>query len=86
MTTAMLRVSPHTRERVMQVAADDYAHATADETVNRLLDEHWQAKCVEAVTAYRGADPQGWAQYLGEAEEWDEAGAPVADSWDGPGA
>jgi hypothetical protein len=84
MATAMIRVSDRTRERVMRVAADDYGNATADETVNRLLDEHWQATCVAAVTAYREADPAGWAEYLGEAEEWGQADAAVADAWDGP--
>lgn len=82
MTTAMLRVSTHTRERVMRVAEHDYGNATADETINRLLDEHWQASCVAAVNAYRADDPQAWADYLGEARDWDEINAPATDAWD----
>ena len=81
MTTAMIRVNQATRDRVMQVADEDFGHVTADEAVNRLLDEHWQAKCVAAVAAYRENDPDGWADYLGQAAGWDEANALVADEW-----
>ena len=47
--TTMLRVSERTRDRVMQVAAVDFGGATAEETLNRLLDEHWEAQAVAAM-------------------------------------
>ncbi len=31
---------------------------------------------------FRATDPDGWAKYLSEADEWDEAAAPVSDTWD----
>jgi hypothetical protein len=79
--TAMLRVSQRTRDRVMQVAADDFGGATAEETLNRLLDEHWEAQAVAAMDHFRANDPEGWSDYLAEADRWDKAQTPVVDTW-----
>lgn len=78
----MIRVSTETRDRIMRVAAEDYDGASADETLGRLLDEHWQAKCIAAVACYRNEDPDGWADYLHQADRWDAASGPVAEPWE----
>ncbi|AEH10390.1 MULTISPECIES: hypothetical protein [Protofrankia] len=79
----MMRVSPETRERVLRVAAEDFGGASADETVRRLLDEHWQRKAVAAMDRFRAQDPGGWAEYLAEGRAWSAVDAPVADeAWD----
>jgi hypothetical protein len=78
----MLRVSERTRERVMRVASEDFHGATVEETLLRLLDEHWEAQAVAAMDRFRVTDPDGWAEYLAEADEWDEAAVPVTDAWD----
>lgn len=83
--TAMLRVTQRTRDRVMQVAADDFDGATAEETLNRLLDEHWEARAIAAMDRFRASDPEGWSAYLAEADQWDRAQAHVADTWDEQG-
>lgn len=80
--TTMMRVSPETRERVLQVAQEDYDGASADETVRRLLDEHWQAKAVAVMDRFRTEDPDGWTAYLADADKWQAADAPVTDPWD----
>lgn len=80
---SMLRVSDETRERVLRIGREEFGGASADETVRRLIEEHWQAKAVAAVHHYRETDPQGWAQYLAEAEELAGADAPIADEWAG---
>jgi hypothetical protein len=80
--TKMIRVSEETRERVMQLAAEDYGGVSADEALGRLLDEHWQAKCVAAVAQYRADHPDEWAEYLRDAEGWDAVSAPVSEPWD----
>ncbi|MEH1012537.1 hypothetical protein V6U90_05360 [Micromonospora sp. CPCC 206060] len=80
--TTMMRVSPETRERVLQVAQEDFGGASADETVRRLLDEHWQAKAVAAMDHFRAEDPNGWAEYLAEADDWQTSEAPATDPWD----
>jgi hypothetical protein len=83
--TAMLRVTERTRDRVMQVAANDFCGATAEETLNRLLDEHWEAPAIAAMDAFRANDPEGWSEYLAEADQWDTAQTSVVDMWDGQG-
>lgn len=69
----------------MRVAADDFGGATAEETLNRLLDEHWEAQAVAAMDRFRTGDPQGWSEYLTDADRWDTAQTSVADTWDGHG-
>lgn len=79
----MLRVSDETRDRVQQVAREDYGGATAEETVQRLLDEHWMQQAIADVENYRQANPDGWAEYLAEAAEWEQNEAPITDGWTG---
>ncbi len=81
----MMRVSPETRERVLRVAVEDFGGVSADETVRRLLDEHWQRKAVAAMDRFRAQDPDGWAEYLAEEEEWSAVDASVAEVWDETG-
>ena len=80
--TTMMRVTPQTRERVLRTAAEDYGGASADETIRRLLDEHWQAKAIAAMDRFRADNPQGWTEYLAEAYEWQAHDAPVTEPWD----
>lgn len=77
----MLRVSEETRERVLRIGREEFGGVSADETVRRLVDEHWQREAIAAVRHYRETDPQGWAQYLNDAEELAEAEAPITDAW-----
>lgn len=77
----MLRVSDETRKRVQRLAREEYGGASADETICRLLDEHWEAAALAAVVRYRADDPQGWADYVAEAEGRVVADAPIADEW-----
>lgn len=75
----VLRVSDETRENILRIGREDFGGASADETIRRLIDEHWKARAVAAMEHYRRHDPQGWADYLAEAEEFGRAGAPIAD-------
>lgn len=76
-----MRVADETRERVQRLAQDEFGGASADETIRRLLDEHWEAAALAAVERYQTDDPQGWADYLAEAEDLTAADAPVTDEW-----
>lgn len=78
----MLRVSDETRERVLRLARDEFGGASADETIRRLIDEHWRAAAVSAVDQYRAGDPQGWAAYVADADQLAGADAPITDVWD----
>jgi len=80
----MLRVSDETRERVLQIGREEFGGASADETVRRLVDEHWQVAAVAAVHRYSESDPQGWADYLAGADKLAEADAPISDEWSKP--
>jgi hypothetical protein len=77
----MLRVSQRTRDRVMRVAVEDFHGATAEEVLNQLLDEHWEAKAIAAMDHFRATDPEGWSEYLADADEWDRTAVPLADTW-----
>lgn len=77
----MLRVSDDTRERVLRIGREEFDGASADETIRRLIDEHWRAAAVAAVHRYRESDPQGWSEYLAEADELAGADAPIGDEW-----
>lgn len=77
----MLRVSDETRERVRELGREEFDGASADETIRRLLDEHWEAAALAAVRRDRAADPQGWAEYLAAADELAVADAPITDEW-----
>lgn len=80
-TDRVLRVSEETRKRVLRIGEEEFGGVSADETVRRLIDEHWQAAAVAAVRRYRESDPQGWSAYLAEAEDLAGADAPVSDDW-----
>ena len=77
----MLRVSDETRKQVQRLAREEFGGASADETIRRLLDEHWKATALAAVERYRTDNPQGWADYLAEAEELAGPDAPITDEW-----
>jgi hypothetical protein len=79
----MLRVSDETREQVLRIGREEFGGASADETVRRLVAEHWQAAAIGAVHRYRESDPQGWSDYLAEAEETSSADSPITDEWTG---
>lgn len=80
----VLRVSDETRERVLRIGRDEFGGASADETIRRLVDEHWQTAAVAAVYWYRDSDPDGWARYLAAADELSNADAPISDGWTAP--
>lgn len=50
-----------------------------DRFIRRPIDEHWKSQAVFAMDRYRETDPQGWADYLVEAEALAGADSPVAD-------
>lgn len=77
----MLRVRDETRERVLRIGREEFGGASADETIRRLIDEHWQASAVAAVHRYRESDPAGWSDYIAEAEETSGADASISDEW-----
>jgi hypothetical protein len=81
MGSVMIRVDESTRDDLTRVAGEDLGGASADETIRRLLAEHWQMKAIAAMDAYRATDPEGWSEYVAEADREDRVSAPTADPW-----
>lgn len=77
----MLRVSDETRDQILRLGREEFGGASADETIRRLIDEHWQAQAIAAVRRYQETDPQGWAEYLADADEMAAGEAPIVDEW-----
>ncbi len=77
----MLRVSDETRERVLRLGREEFGGVSADETIRRLIEEHWQAAAIAAVQRYRESDPLGWSDYVAEANELAGADAQITDEW-----
>lgn len=82
MTATTMKITTHTRDRVMRIAAEDYGGATADETLQRLVDEHWERRALAAVDAYQRDDPDGYADYIRELTDNDLGGSPDLDPWE----
>lgn len=41
----------------------------------------WEAQAIAAMDHYRATDPDGWADYLQDADRSDRATAAAADAW-----
>ena len=77
---SMIRTSPETARRVQRVARTEFGGISADETIQRLLDEHWKASAVAAVQRDRESDPD-WQTYLDDADVTSHADTEAADGW-----
>jgi hypothetical protein len=79
MTT--IKVSAQTRNRLRRLADED--HLTMDAALSQVLDQAEEARFwagVRADYARLQADPEEWADYVGELAEWDAtAGDGLAD-------
>jgi hypothetical protein len=82
MTVTTLRVDAETRDMVSRVAREDYGGLSHDATLRRLLEEHFQRRCIEQMDAFRYDDPAGYAAYLADADAMAGADAPISDGWD----
>nr|GID85182.1 hypothetical protein Ade03nite_41060 [Actinoplanes derwentensis] len=73
----MVRLSERTHARVMQLSTEEFPGTTADEVIQRLLDEHWQVAAIAAAARYREEHPEKHAEDMAEAGLWHAAAAPV---------
>lgn len=62
-------------------AREEFGGVSANDAIQRLLDERWEAAALSVVQRYREDDPQGWVDYLAEAEGLSAADAPITDEW-----
>jgi len=67
-----IRVDISTRERLAQIAGNEFHGASLGEAVQRLIDEH-EMQAAHAAYARLRSDPAAWAEYEGELAAWDAA-------------
>lgn len=77
----MIRVSDDTRHRIHRVARNEFGGASADETIQRLLDEHWKATALAATRRDRGRDPDSWQAEVDQVDADSQADAGITDGW-----
>ena len=73
-----MKVQVAVRDRLARVAAADYPGVPLSDVVDRLLAEHEELRLRREMTrsyARLQDDPQEWAGYLAELEEWDGVSA-----------
>jgi hypothetical protein len=67
-----IRVDISTRDRLAQIAGQDFHGASLGEAVQRLIDEH-EMQAAHAAYARLRSDPAAWAEYEKELAAWDAA-------------
>ena len=72
MRATTIRVDISTRERLAQIAGNEFHGASLGEAVQRLIDEH-EMQAAHAGYARLRSDPAAWAEYEGELAAWDAA-------------
>ncbi|MFI6448900.1 hypothetical protein [Kitasatospora sp. NPDC050543] len=72
MTLTTIKVQSDVRDDLARLAADDLGGVTLNAAVAHLITEHRKA-AVLAAYARLQADPEAWADYENELDEWDGA-------------
>jgi hypothetical protein len=70
MRATTIRVDISTRERLAQIAGNEFHGASLGEAVRRLIDEH-EMQAAHAAYARLRSDPAAWAEYEEEQAAWD---------------
>lgn len=72
MRATTIRVDVSTRERLAEIAGNEFHGASLGEAVQRLIDEH-EMQAAHAAYARLHSDPAAWAEYQEELAAWDVA-------------
>lgn len=83
MATTTVRISTQNRDRLNLVVEEE--GGTLDDLVSRLLDEHWQSRCIAAVRETALRNPSEWADAVSELGQIEhDLPAPSVEPWVGP--
>jgi len=74
MKATTIRVDISTRDRLAQIADDEFHGASLGEALQRLIDEH-EMQTAHAAYARLRSDPAAWDEHHGELADWDVAAA-----------
>ncbi|MGH3544441.1 MAG: hypothetical protein ACRDPW_00680 [Mycobacteriales bacterium] len=77
-TLTSVRVTSDQREQLKKIATEDYGGVSAAETIERLMSEHFEARCIDQMSAVR-QDRAQWADYKAELATWTRVQAPVVE-------
>lgn len=66
-STTTIRVSTDNRDRLNELTTQ--RGGNVDLTIAYLLDENWKARCIADWDRFREEDPQGWREYVAEADK-----------------
>jgi hypothetical protein len=83
MPITSMKVQSEVRDRLARVAARDYPGATLSDALARILAEHDDRRARREITeayARLREDPDQWASYLNELDEWDAVTADQRDA------
>lgn len=82
MTMTTIKVHVATRDQLAQVAAVDLGGVTLESALKHLLAEQHKRNILDAYARLQ-ADPEAWADYSAEAEEWESTAADglAGDPW-----
>ncbi len=69
--TTTIRVTTATRDRLTRLITEQHPGKTVDEVLGLLLDENWRARAIADADRFREEDPQGWQEYLRDADHMD---------------
>ncbi|WP_327075485.1 hypothetical protein OG196_42910 (plasmid) [Kitasatospora purpeofusca] len=70
MTMTTIKVQAEVRDELARLAADDLGGVTLGTALEHLLTEHRKAQILTAYARLQ-ADPDAWAGYESELDEWD---------------
>jgi hypothetical protein len=76
-----MSIDPALRDRLAALADEEYGGVSLSEALSRVLDERMVLAAIAETQRFRETNPDGWNEYLAEADELDAASAPVADEW-----
>ncbi|MFF1870285.1 hypothetical protein [Kitasatospora herbaricolor] len=74
MTLTTIKVQSNVRDELAHLAADELGGVTLGAALEHLLTEHRKAQVLAAYTRLH-TNPEAWADYQSELNEWDTAAA-----------
>ncbi len=66
-----------TRDRLLELAAEQLGGGSHDDAIQYLLDLHWQQKCIEQADRLRDDHPHTWRQFVRDNEVMDNNWSPA---------
>lgn len=66
-----------TRDRLLELAAEQLGGGSHDDVIQFLLELHWQQRCIEQADRLREKDPHSWRKFVRDNEVMDSNWSPA---------